>query len=235
MSQLARFRTLTAFAALVTMGLFFTSAADKPVPDLRSDAKVRFDQGDFRDALEIYRKLVLDESNSGAPLGEDLGMAVQCLNRLQRQEEIDALLQEAIDAHPEDWYVYWKSAELVIAAPSRGWLIAGEFHRGTRRGGGEFIDVTERDRAQAVIWMNEARALRPEQIDEAIKADFFKSFADVLLFARHRQQSWQLQTLTDLETLPDYRMSEHGGLSAPARGAPVDDEGTPVFYNVTES
>jgi alpha-2-macroglobulin len=215
--------------------LLFSQAADQPGEGIRSDAKARFDRGDFRDAFELYQKLIRDEANAGDTLANDLGMAAQCLHRLQQHTELDGLFEEAIAIHPEDWRVYWKGAELIRQAPSYGWLVAGEFHRGGRRGGGQYINVIERDRAQAVIWMNSARELLPDEEPTDLKSRFFKGYADVFLSGRGGQQAWQLQTLTDLETLPDYLPSEHGGRSAPARGAPVDEEGNPVFHTVPET
>ena len=64
--------------------------------------------------------------------------------------------------------------------------------------------------------------------------DFIVGFAQVLLYANESSQAWRLQELTDLETLPDYEEGWNHGMAAPS-GAPVDAEGTPVFYELPQS
>ena len=63
---------------------------------------------------------------------------------------------------------------------------------------------------------------------------FFENFARILLGNRGWREAWRLQYLTDLAVLPDYEpgwRGHHAGL----QGAPVDQEGNPVFYTVPPS
>ena len=41
-------------------------------------------------------------------VGNDLGMAVQCLQRLNRVDEIDALLEDAVKVHKDNWRLLWQ-------------------------------------------------------------------------------------------------------------------------------
>ena len=53
-----------------------------------------YNQGNFKDAYEGFRKLALDPQNDPRLVGDDLNMAVQCLQQLNRVDEIDALLED---------------------------------------------------------------------------------------------------------------------------------------------
>ena len=58
----------------------------------------------------------------------------------------------------------------------------------------------------------------------------------MLLNNRGYGESWRLQYLTDLKTLPDYEQGwgwEYGGRQS--SGAPVDADGNPVFHHVPKS
>ncbi len=57
-----------------------------------------------------------------------------------------------------------------------------------------------------------------------------RQFADAILFAN---EAWRLQSLTDLDKLPDY--DEGWGYGGEAQGAPVDAAGNPILYAVPKS
>jgi len=216
--------------------------ADEPAFEEQKKAARKLQQdGNYRDAYQRFEKLMLDPQFSGEALKPILQGAFDCLQHLQQQSEIDSLLHRAIDAHPDDWQVYWKAADLLAQSPHYGFLVAGTFARGNQRGGGAFLNVDERDRAQVLIWMNRARIKLSANTSGTVQADFYRDLAHRLEF--HGQHAWKLQDLTDLETLPDLPQTSQGGQFrgrfAPqrvdARGAPVDEQGTPLFIALPDS
>ncbi len=52
---------------------------------------------------------------------------------------------------------------------------------------------------------------------------------------RAEKDSWRLQSLTPLESLPDYDENTSYGVGAQDPGAPVEPDGTPVYYHVPRS
>ncbi len=70
-------------------------------------------------------------------------------------------------------------------------------------------------------------------------ANFFRDYAS-FIFRMQAGETWQLQLLTDLKTLPDYEPSERWGFRGGrgrgnSMGAPVDADGSPVFYAIPAS
>ena len=227
-------RILVVVGALIT-GIMLAMAADTPREDLRTSAKSQFDDGQFRDAFELYRRLIDDADNAGQLLADDLQMAAQCLYRLQRTGEVDDLLADALRTHPDDWRVHWKAADLIYRTEHYGFIVAGEFERGSRRGGGQYVSTFERDRTQSLIWLNQARALIPEEVQQTLVAQFYREFAEILQLGREHTHAWRFQDLTEFEELPDYQPGYHGWQSGPTRGAPVDEQGDPILHTVPES
>ncbi|MCA9079168.1 MAG: alpha-2-macroglobulin, partial [Planctomycetaceae bacterium] len=227
---------LMACAIVLIPGLWYAMAAEPTsLTDLRAAAKKNLDAGNFRDAMEQYQRLVQGSENGGQSLGNDLEQAWQCLNRLQRQNEQDELLASAIKAHPNDPHVYWKAATLLGQSVHYGFVVAGEFQRGNQRGGGEYVQSMERDRVQALGWMQTAIPLAEEHLAGGELANFWQSFAHMLLMHRDGQQAWQLQQLTNVNELPDYEQGYHWRGGSSGKGAAVDAEGNPVYHSVPTS
>ena len=88
-------RTLLSLAAF--------AAAPAGDEQLRKQAQENYNQGNFKDAYEGFRKLALDPQNDPRLVDKDLSMAVQCLQRLNRVDEIDALLEDAVRVHEANW------------------------------------------------------------------------------------------------------------------------------------
>jgi len=242
-----RFRLLSCTLALVCTGVALLMAAESDPETIRKQAIQNLNDGNFKDAFQGFEKLVLDAENTGDRLRSDLQQGVECLRRLQQDSGIDSFLKQAIETHPDDWRVYAEAARQLSQSQHYGFITAGEFSRGNQRGGGEFVDSTERDRAQGILWLNIARSKIPA--DEAGKevSGFYRLFAEIL--SRNGDQDWLLQDLTDLKTLPDYGHSQgnmgfggFGGMrgrrgfrGVQPQGAPVDEQGNPVYIQVPES
>ncbi|MFZ1934064.1 MAG: MG2 domain-containing protein [Thermoguttaceae bacterium] len=194
-------------------------------------------QGNFKDAYEGLHKLILDPNNDGREVGGDLNVAVNCLQRLNRVAEIDALLEEAVKVHKTNWRLLATAADQYMSVPHFGFIVAGKFERGQHRGGANLVNSAERDRVRALQLMLEAMPLAMKDDDHAAVGDFLQSLARMLLNNRGYDEAWRLQYLTDLNMLPDYESGwgwEYG-FRRQAAGAPVDADGHPVFYHVPKS
>jgi hypothetical protein len=77
----------------------FAASADKPPAERRAAAAKAQQQGNFRDALEGFSKLLLDPADDATEAPSDLSHAVECLQRLGRVDEIDDLREKAVATH----------------------------------------------------------------------------------------------------------------------------------------
>ena len=205
----------------------------------RSTAKKQFDAGNFKDAYEASRKLVLDAKSDPDKVGGDLSMAVQSLQNLGRTDEIDELIEAAVKVHESNWRLLADAArQYGTMIDHNGFIIAGKFQRGSHRGGGQFASAADRDRVRSLQLFQQALPIAVKDIDQKSVAQMFFDFAQQL----SQVEAWRLQALTDLTTLPDYddqnpmmwrgRGAWGGGGS---KGAPVDADGNPVFHHIPAS
>ncbi|MBE9542879.1 MAG: alpha-2-macroglobulin, partial [Proteobacteria bacterium] len=116
-----------------------------------------------------------------------------------------------------------------------GYMVAGEFQRGSHRGGGKYVNALQRDRVRALQLMNRALELTAGESSTTEVADFYLDFARIIIQYSGYSQTWRLQYLTDLALLPDYEPGHGYDYGSGTRGAPVDSEGRPVFYQVSAS
>ena len=192
-----------------------------------------FRDGNFKDAYEGFRQLALDPADGVLKVGEDLEMATQCLQQLNRVDEIDEFREAVIALHKENWRLLWAAARNYMNVDHQGFTIAGEFHRGPHRGGGEVVNAAERDRIRALQLMEQAMPLALKDDDHPAVAGFLLELAQILLNNRGYGEAWRLQALSDLSVLPDYEPGWGYGERTP--GAPVDEQGNPVFHHVPKS
>jgi uncharacterized protein YfaS (alpha-2-macroglobulin family) len=201
---------------------------------LREQAQRTMQQGNFKDAYELFRKLALDPKCDPQRVGDDLHLATQCLQRLNRVNEIDALREAVIEVHKANWRLLWAAARNYMQVQHQGFIIAGKFERGPHRGGGQVANAMERDRVRALQLMVQAMPLAQKDADRGAVGRFYLELGQMLLNYRGYQESWRLQYLTDLGTLPDYEPG-WGYYRGEVRGAPVDEDGKPVYHRVPKS
>lgn len=216
-------------------------AAEKNISDERTAAKAYQKQGNYRDAYQIYQKLAVRSSNSDQGVVDDLRDGIQCLQRLNRVSEIDQFRESILKVHSDQPRVLWKIAESYIYGPHYGFVIDRKFTRGNQRGGGRYINTQDQDRLRALRLMTQAVSHLKDD-DSDLASDIYYRFALYLMNGREGGNAWKLQTLTDLDQVPDYvNVGENagryfrGGQSSGPQGAPVDEAGKPVYYRVPES
>ncbi len=209
--------------------------------ELRERAARLLSDGNFAEAFPLFRVLIEDSENGRRTAAGDLGNAVTCLQQLNRVNEFDQLLETAVDIHSEDWQVLTASARLLGQnIDHNGFVIGGQFERGPHRGGGQYVSAQARDRVRAMQLLRQALVAldQAEGVTAAAKANVFSVLANIVREQRF-SQAWRLQHLTDLTVLPDYEENTNlhwfrrFGHSEP--GAPVDENGDPIFFRLPES
>ncbi|MFO0926728.1 MAG: MG2 domain-containing protein [Gemmataceae bacterium] len=209
-------------------------AANTPSQDERRDAAQKaFTQGNYKVAYDAYRRLAIDKTTDPNKVGADLLQAIASLQNLGRIDEIDELRETSVAAQPKSWRLLQAAAGSFRSSQPYGYVVAGQFYRGYRRGGGRFVNCLERDRVRALQMMTQALPLVAKEADKAAAGEFYLTFANLLQQGVHHHESWRLQYLTDLSKLPDYGEGYYYGSGG--RGAPVDGQNRPVYYAVPKS
>ena len=90
--------------------------------------------GNFKEAYDIYHKLLTDPGHGGEHAATDILSALDCLTRLRRLNEWDDFADEVVAAHPKDWQILHAVAKAYRSVPHYGRLVDGkQQHRRTRR------------------------------------------------------------------------------------------------------
>ncbi|NMC21553.1 MAG: hypothetical protein GYA33_14180, partial [Thermogutta sp.] len=161
-------------------------------------------EGNYGEAYDIFHRLLTAPARDARAVCEDLPYAWECLARLNRMDEIDALIEQSVEAQAGNWRFLVAAAELYRQLPHQGFLIAGEYRRGPHRGGGEVANSFQRDRVRALQLMRQAMPAADQDDNRAEAAGFYLRFAQMWLEGAGGVEAWRLGALTDLETLPDY-------------------------------
>ncbi len=230
-------------AAFSILASGWSGAAQQPPPDREAvfkQATQDMQKGNYKEALERFQSLALDPGEAAGRVQADLESAVACLRQLNRVKEADAFLEQVVKVHAANWRALSGVAKSIFDGEHGGTIVAGVFERGHHRGQGRYVNSEERDRIRALQLMNKAVGLLEQEAKKApsglgwIGCDFYELYARMLLGFRQYNEAWRLQVLSDLVTLPDYEewSWNRGGET---RGAPVDEEGNPVYYKVPAS
>ena len=182
-------------------------AAATAHPQIRTKAQNAYNNGNWKDAFELYRKLCLETENDPRMVGQDFTQAWQCLRRLNRLQELDTVSRRGdSSAQSANWRLLRDTARSYSQNAHWGYRVAGEFQRGSHRGGGKYVNAIARDRVRALQLMHQA--MKPAEVDplKSETAQFYVEFARMMLQFRGSNQAWRLQYLTDLSQLPDYEL-----------------------------
>ena len=194
-----------------------------------------FQDGNFKEAYEGYRKRLLDGISLPEEFQSDLDQAVRCLAQLGRENELDELLEETIGRWPNNWRALWAAGRSYHQLNHSGFLISGEFRRGQHRGGGEYVQSLFRDRVRALQLLSAAVEQTPGNAEAALLGRLYLDLGDALLASGQGYEAWRLQALTDLSNLPDFEPGYRGRYGRSGTFAPVDADGRPVLHGLPES
>jgi len=224
---------VVALAVAAAVGVYAHAPSQEAV---RKRAEAAMKNGNWKDAYEDFRRLVLDRDTDPLQVGSDLAKAVQCLVHLGREDEADELLEGTVQAHSGNWRALAAAAQQYRQLPHFGYVVAGKFSRGHRRGEGKHVGSFERDRVRALQLMAQARPLAEQDPDRKEAAAFLFQFAEAVHSGASGPDSWRLQYLTDLTALPDYDEAPRFVWRRPRfsedKGAPVGPDGQPILYSV---
>lgn len=199
----------------------------------------QFKDGNFKDAYIQFRKRALDPKADRVQVGQDLQQGVTALQRLGREDEADEFREAVIAVHKDNWRLLHAAARSYESASHHGFIVAGKFERGNRRGGGKYVSSFARDRVRALQLLQQALPLTKDDADKPAVAQYLLDFARVLLAAGGQHEPWRLQYLTNLAELPDYEENAgyrgRGIWGGPIQGAPVDADGNPIFHKLPKS
>jgi hypothetical protein len=231
-------RVLALCAVLLTLAavrLAALAAGSDPAQQ-RSAAASAIQKGNWKDAYESgFLILATDPKDDVMQVSSDLQSGIQCLQNLGRSDEIDDFRDKTIAAHAGNWRLLDTSARTFVQGEQYGFIIAGKFYRGGRvAADGRQVSTMERDHIRALQLEVQAMALVAEEPDKAAVAEFYLSFAGALLDSRTGDGAWRLQYLSDLAKLPDYE-DGFGYYNNNSRGAPVNEDGTPVCHSIPNS
>jgi uncharacterized protein YfaS (alpha-2-macroglobulin family) len=213
------------------------AAAEKESPaQQRERLTLAHRQGNYKTAYEGLRKLALDPADEPAKVGGDLTLAINSLQRLGRSDEIDDFREAVVAAHAKNWRLLHTAAMSFRTTEAYGYVVAGKFYRGNKRGGGRFVNTAERDRVRALQMLRQAIPLAAKDADKAAVAQFHLDHAGVVMSGTAGwREAWRLQYATDLSVLPDYENGWRGWYGGQQRGAPVDAKNNPVYYHVPKT
>jgi len=231
-------RFALALALVAAIGLLFGSAgfsADASLPEQRAATLKMFQAGNYKDAFEGYKKLALNPQNEPAQVGPDLQMAMQALANLGRVDEQDELREAVAATHAGQWRALWGAGESYMQSEHYGYIVAGKFYRGHKRGGGRMVNTFERDRVRSLQLFKAAmdKLAEDKGSDQRAKSDFYMAFARTMLSNQGWGEAWRLQYLSNLAELPDYVDGWYYGRRN--QGAPVGPDGQPIYYSIPKS
>jgi alpha-2-macroglobulin len=222
--------------AIMSTGAILTTQNGEPEQRIQRATQLT-DQGNWKQAQEIYAKLTLDPAVDGETAARALAGQALCQLQLNQVDQLDAALKAAVAARPNDWQVLQGAALLLTQTQHQGVVADQQFTRGySERNGGVFVQTQEQDRLQALKWFQLAieKAKQSGLAEDSSKyAQLYLNFADTLIQGRSEQQAWQLQSATDLTETPDYIDLDSQGYP-PARFAPANDN-QPVTYAVPDT
>lgn len=227
-------------ALTLTCGLLLSSlpAFAQDAAALRSERDKLAERGLWKEALDHYRNKLLPVSDASS--GQDLRFAINALSNLNEWKEFDTLVEKSISTHPENPILLKSAAEAYGNAPHSGRLIAGDFergggsHYGIARGrgpnavpeasAGSSVQTSYRDRIRALQLLRSAVLVSKDDVQK------YQAW-DTLAGALQQNEAWKLQTLTPIETLPEWgEPGPEGG----TEGAPWAKDG-PVLHEIPTS
>jgi len=240
-------KQFTSFLVLVlATGVLFTSGLLNATEQSREyyQADKLYEEGNYQEALLGFQaRLNVKNIDPNLHLGtrtlklvKSFERAMQCYQQLNRVNETDAFREMVVSNHPGNWRILSAVANSWATGPHYGYLIAGEFRRGNHRGGGRIVYANARDRVRSLQIFRQAMEVATQDLKKIRGSSgrrLFGGYRYALMGGSHYHAhvSWRLQTLTDINVLPDYDEQQY----RPSLGVPVDAAGKPVFYELPTS
>ena len=219
-------------------------------PKTFDDCVKLMEQGFWKETFEGVESLIFDDDRPVLSDASPLSMAVMSLGQLNRADEADAFLDRVLERYSDDWRGRTAVVTQRLLLPAQVCRVGEKIYRGKWVDGGEWLDASTRERVEALKVLYATIPL-VEKDNSPERAMFYRTLAATL---RWGTPAWKLQVATDIDgELPDYDQpgnSMYAGIGFPrrgmavtlysggrmygdsGRGAPVDENGEPVYYTV---
>lgn len=192
-----------------------------------------YEQGRWKEALDGFKKYISED-----PVKPDDNVknafekSVECLSRLGNINEFDELAESSVKKHPVNWKLLVRVASEYTHIRHDAYIINDTVSRIVYKSGGRYADLSARDRVRAIqLFVQAEPLLNKDGVSDKEKFDFYMAFAGSIMNMRDSGNAWKLQVLTDIAKLPE----PESGRYSDERRAPVDKEGSPVYYKLPAS
>ena len=216
----------------------FAAGQPPPIRPFRDDLDKLVADGNFKDAYERYRAMALNATTDPDRVRTELKRAIDCLIRLGRIDEIDDFREAVVLVHRTNWRVVQAVAASNLSVDEHdGSVVAGKFQRGWHSGQVRQVGVYDRDRSRALQLLIQGLERARSDPDRRAAGLYHMTLARALMDRRDRGRAWRLQNLTPLDVLADFDDTKPGfpyGFVEQS-GAPIEPDGTPVYYRIPES
>ena len=229
---------LAALAAAVFFGCtaVFSGFAGENAAPTREMADQLMKDGNFREAADMYQRLLFDSPLTAKDAVPLLANAWTSLARMGGAEtEIASLYDRAVAVWPDSWRMAQLAARVELTGHRPG------FVRPLWQSGQPriqlfpiFRDDGERTRLISHLLRGEKSlddSADPASVDE--KVEYYQLFGGIILQNRGDAHAWRLTALTDLDAEDD--ADAPPVWSYPRRGAPVDVNGSPLYFRTPSS
>lgn len=200
---------------------------------LRKQAQKTLTDGNFKDALELFRRLLKDPQSDPKLVAGDLQQAWICTSNLGDSNAIDELIESTLEVHGQNWRLLAKAAELYTQIEHHGFLVGGKYRRGWNEQNGVIVNSIERDRVRSLQLLDQAIKLAQNEDNKASTVTIYRQLENNLVDSRGPGQSWKLFGLTDISVLPDVQEGHYPFVEGSA--APVGPDGLPLFHSIPKS
>ncbi len=166
----------------------------------RSKAQKLYNDKNWQEAFDIYKKLAVEDKNTGE--FNDLEQGYRCIQNLRVYKEFDEFVESSVKSHPEKPKVLQQAADLYTRVPHSGYVIDNKFERDQNwRNRAKRVNCTEKDRVRAIQLFYKAMKLNERNKTE--NTNLYYSFAQQ--FRHNRWNNWRMQLLTEFTKTPEFK------------------------------
>jgi alpha-2-macroglobulin len=224
------------FSISILIGISFVGwSQNVDTKMLRREAARLQAEGNWKDAYQRWEQILRKAEPGNEVIPTDLSNAVQCLNQLGRQVELDSLLADVVSKHSEDWKLIKEAVKQLAVSTPYGVVSDKKFYRNPQgQQTGQWVQVQEQDRQTSLKWLAAVLPIVEQQPASAETADFYLQLANAISRDRRARQAWRLNAKTDIDKVPDY-LDFESPMGSPERFASVDSNGNPVLHSMPSS
>ena len=206
--------------------------------DLLGPARKLYQERLYQDALVLYKRILHDPQTSDSICQGVMQNYVACLQQTDQFDRLEDEMKAVIKERPNSIKVVTNAIKNLDALQPDAFLVDGELTY-VFTPGAKNVSLRERNRVMKLQLLRDAlplaRACQDGSADE-----FYQLFIRTLKNNDWNGSGfWKLQVLTDIDALPELKdlsddfSYDFGG--SRNQGAPVDENGDPVFFQTPES